>query len=73
MVTSPDLRASQAGRDVLAAGGNAVEAVVAAGAVLAVTYPHFCGLGGDAVWLLADGEGRRHCLLGIGQAASRTA
>lgn len=70
MVTSPDLRASQAGRDVLAAGGNAVEAVVAAGAVLAVTYPHFCGLGGDAVWLLADGEGRRHCLLGIGQAAS---
>lgn len=69
MVTSPDLRASQAGRDVLAAGGNAVEAVVAAGAVLAVTNPHFCGLGGDAVWLLADEEGRRDCLLGIGQAA----
>ncbi|SHJ06100.1 gamma-glutamyltranspeptidase / glutathione hydrolase [Aureimonas altamirensis DSM 21988] len=70
MVTSPDLSASAAGRDVLAAGGTAVEAVVAAGAVLAVTYPHFCGLGGDAVWLLADGKGQRDCLLGIGQAAA---
>ena len=30
---------------------------------------HFCGLGGDAVWLVADREGRRAAFLGIGQAA----
>ncbi|TKT74538.1 gamma-glutamyltransferase [Aquamicrobium sp. LC103] len=70
MVTSPHSIASEAGRAVLAAGGNAIEAAIAMGAVLAVVYPHFCGLGGDAVWIVADGEGNRTSLLGIGQAAA---
>lgn len=69
MVTSPHYLASEAGRDVLRQGGNAIEAAVAMGAVLSVTYPHFCGIGGDAVWVIADRAGRRTCLLGIGQAA----
>lgn len=68
-VTSPHLEASAAGLAVLREGGNAVEAAVAMGAVLAVVCPHFCGLGGDAVWIIADAEGNEHCLLGIGQAA----
>lgn len=71
MVTSPHTLASEAGLRILQGGGNAIEAAMAMGAVLAVTYPHFCGLGGDAVWLVADGEGRRDCFLGIGQAAER--
>jgi len=69
IVTSAHPLASEEGRRVLAAGGNAIEATIAMGAVLAVIYPHFCGLGGDAVWLVADRDGRQDCFLGIGQAA----
>jgi oxamate amidohydrolase len=71
MVTTPHRLASEAGSRVLARGGNAVEAAVAASAALAVTYPHFCGLGGDGVWMLADRTGHAACLLGIGQSAER--
>lgn len=70
LVTSPHRQASETGRRILGLGGNAIEAAVAMGAVLAVTYPHFCGLGGDAVWMLADREARADCLLAIGQAAA---
>ncbi|MBP2550892.1 gamma-glutamyltranspeptidase/glutathione hydrolase [Neorhizobium galegae] len=69
MVTSPHPLASAAGAAVLDAGGNAIEAAVATAAVLAVTMPHFCGLGGDAVWLVADRQGRKASFLGIGAAA----
>jgi gamma-glutamyltranspeptidase len=69
MVTSPHRLASEAGRNVLAAGGSAIDAAIAMGAVLAVVYPHFCGLGGDAIWLVSDENGRADTLSGIGQAA----
>ena len=71
MVTSPHTLASEAGIKVLRDGGDAIEAAIAVGAVIAVTYPHFCGLGGDAIWMVADREGRRTTLMGIGQAAAR--
>ena len=53
MVTSPHGLASEAGLEVLRAGGNAIEAAIAIGAALSVTYPHFTGLGGDAFDRLA--------------------
>lgn len=68
MVTSPHPAASAVGQAVLKAGGTAIEAAVAMGAMLSVVYPHFCGLGGDAVWLIADEHGQTKCLMGIGQA-----
>ena len=46
--------ATQAGTAILRRGGNAAEAAVAMGAVLAAVMPHFRNLGGDAVWLMAD-------------------
>ena len=67
IVVSPHPLATEAGRSILARGGTAVEAAVAVNAVLAVVYPHFCGLGGDAVWVVADEQGEASCLLGIGQ------
>lgn len=54
MVTSPHHLASAAGRDVLRAGGTAVEAVVATAAMLAVVYPHMNHVGGDGFWLIAE-------------------
>ena len=69
MVTSPHALASTAGLEVLRAGGNAIEAAIAIGAALAVTYPHFNGLGGDAFWVIGDKTGMLRTLSGIGQAA----
>ena len=47
MVASIDHLASEAGLAMLRAGGSAADAAVAASAVLAVTGPHVCGMGGD--------------------------
>ena len=46
-VTAPHLSAALAGRDVLAAGGSAIEAMVASAATIAVVYPHMNSIGGD--------------------------
>ncbi|WP_439687607.1 gamma-glutamyltransferase [Cupriavidus oxalaticus] len=70
MVTSPHGLASQAGLEVLKAGGNAIEAAIAIGAVLSVTYPHFTGLGGDAFLVISDRDGNVRSFSGIGQAAA---
>jgi gamma-glutamyltranspeptidase len=71
MVTSPHALASAAGLEVLRAGGNAIEAAIAIGAALCVTYPHFTGLGGDAFWVIGDRNGLLRTVSGIGQAAAR--
>jgi gamma-glutamyltranspeptidase/glutathione hydrolase len=47
MVATADHLASSAGVATLRAGGSAADAAVAAGAVLAVTNQHQCGMGGD--------------------------
>ena len=52
MVVSPHSLASQAGVAILQAGGSAVDAAIAAAAVLAVVYPHMTSVGGDAFWLI---------------------
>ncbi|OWJ77935.1 gamma-glutamyltransferase family protein [Haematobacter genomosp. 1] len=70
-ITTPHPLATAAGQEILAAGGTAAEAIIAAGAVLTVVMPHFCGIGGDAVWLLVDRRGQKSCLLAIGQGIAR--
>ena len=71
MVTSPHALASEAGVDVLRAGGSAVDAAMAASAMLAVVYPHMTGIGGDAFWLIHEGgTGEVRYLNGGGRAAA---
>ncbi len=53
-VVAVDGLASAAGVELLRRGGSAVDAVVGANAVLAVTSPHMCGPGGDVWALVAD-------------------
>jgi gamma-glutamyltranspeptidase len=71
MVACPHALASSAGVDVLRAGGSAVDAAIAAAATLGVVYPHMCGLGGDAFWLIYDARRRAVDFLdGGGRAAA---
>ena len=70
IVTAPHHLAAQAGRDVLADGGSAVEAAVAVAACLAVVYPHMTGIGGDGFWLIAEPDGRVRAIDACGGAAA---
>jgi gamma-glutamyltranspeptidase len=71
MVASPHALASGAGADALRAGGSAVDAAIAAAAALGVVYPHMCGIGGDAFWLIYDAAARKVSYLdGGGRAAA---
>ncbi|HUQ26277.1 MAG TPA: gamma-glutamyltransferase family protein [Burkholderiales bacterium] len=73
MVTSPHAAASQSGADVLRAGGSAVDAALAAASTLGVLYPHMCGIGGDAFWLIYDAAARKVSYLDGGGRAARSA
>uniref|UniRef100_UPI0005BA6589 gamma-glutamyltransferase family protein n=1 Tax=Methylobacterium sp. B1 TaxID=91459 RepID=UPI0005BA6589 len=57
-VAAPHSLAAQAGQTVLAQGGNAIEAMVAMAASIAVVYPHMNGIGGDGFWLVRERGGR---------------
>jgi gamma-glutamyltranspeptidase len=71
VVTSPHALASASGADVLRAGGSAIDAAIATSAALAVLYPHMTSIGGDAFWLIHEGEtGRVRYLNGGGKAAA---
>ena len=68
MVATPHPLATAAGVEALRAGGTAVDAAVAANAMLAVVYCNACGLGGDAFALVWDpGERRLHGFNGSGR------
>ncbi len=56
VVASPHHLASAAGQRVLADGGTAVDAAVAANLVLAVVTPYYCGVGGDLLAMVWDGR-----------------
>lgn len=57
MAVTPHHLASQSALAVLREGGNAIEAMVAAAATIAVVYPHMNGLGADGFWLIVPPQG----------------
>src|SRR5687767_1873855 len=62
MVASSNRAAAEAGREVLQAGGNAVDAAVAVGFALTVTYPEAGNIGGGGYMIIRMADGRAAAL-----------
>src|SRR5947208_3182697 len=72
MVAAAHPLATLTGVEVLKSGGTAADAAVAVNAVLGVTQPYCCGVGGDMFCLYYDAESRRvHFLNAAGRSGSR--
>ena len=56
MIATSEPRAVQVGLEVLQSGGNAIDAAVAAGAVIGLTEPMSCGIGGDLFAIVWDAK-----------------
>jgi gamma-glutamyltranspeptidase/glutathione hydrolase len=70
VVATPHYLASHAGAAVLADGGNAIDAAIAANLVLGVVVPYMCGFGGDLLAMVWDGAGVQ-AYRGVGRAPER--
>ncbi len=67
-IATPHHLATRAGAEAFEAGGNAVDAALAAAVALAVAYPHQCGVGGDLFALVQEPDGRTISLNASGAA-----
>jgi len=67
-IATPHSAATQAGVEAFDAGGNAVDAALAAAVTLAVVYPHMCGVGGDLFALVQAVNGQTIALNASGAA-----
>jgi oxamate amidohydrolase len=70
-VCAPHSAAVEAGRQILAEGGNALEAMLAMAANIAAVYPHMNHLGGDGFWLIREPTGRVRAIMAAGPAGRK--
>ncbi|MBN3116493.1 gamma-glutamyltransferase family protein [Pectobacterium brasiliense] len=70
MAVAPHHLASASALAILREGGNAIEAMVAAAATIAVVYPHMNGIGGDGFWLIVPPHGEPVAIDASGAAGS---
>jgi gamma-glutamyltranspeptidase len=70
-VVAPHMAAADAGRAILLEGGNAIEAMIAMAACIAVVYPHMNSVGGDAFWLIREPKGRVRYIEACGYAGEK--
>ena len=70
VVAAPHRAAAEAGRLMLAEGGNALEAMVAMAAAIAAVYPHMNHIGGDGFFLMREPSGRIRAIMGAGPAGA---
>jgi oxamate amidohydrolase len=68
VICAPHAGAVDAGRSTLAEGGNALEAMIAMAASVAVVYPHMNHLGGDGFWLIRWPSGHVRAIMAPGPA-----
>jgi oxamate amidohydrolase len=68
VVCAPHAATVEAGRQILAEGGNALEAMIAMAASIAAVYPHMNHLGGDGFWLIHQPSGRLRAIMAPGPA-----
>jgi gamma-glutamyltranspeptidase len=66
---TPHVDATAAAHHAFANGGNAVDAALAAAAMLTVVYPNQCSIGGDAIAMVGTPDGRVTVVNGTGTSA----
>ena len=71
VVCAPHFSAVEAGRAILAEGGNAIEAMIAMAAAIAAAYPHMNHIGGDGFWLIREPSGRVRAIMAAGPAGAQ--
>lgn len=72
-LAAPHPEAIAAGERAVAAGGNALDAALAAAVMLTVVYPHQCALGGDLIALVRTPAGETTAVIAAGTAPAAIA